>query len=985
MPIAAQDLVALSRLLDEAMDLPPVRLEAWLDALPAEHAHLATQLRRMLAARTGAPEFLQSTPRLATDESVAHAGDLVGAYRLVREIGHGGMGDVWLADRADGSLKRNVALKLPRLAWGAGLADRIARERDIGALLEHPNIARLYDAGIDERGRPFLALEYVDGVPLDQWCKSNALSITERLRLFLQIARAVSYAHGRLVVHRDLKPSNVLVTPDGQAQLLDFGIAKLLDDSSPSGNLTQEQGRVLTPHYASPEQIRGETITVASDVYSLGVLLYELLSGTLPYAHLESKTLASLERAIFEGEMPLPSSKVGDRQASKALKGELDAILCHALKSQPHERYATADAFAQDVERHLKGERVLAQPESIRYRLARGLRRHRAAFAAGAAVVVAILGGAGVSLVQAKRANDAAERARVVKEFVVDVFKVNERGTARSMELRQLPAELLLDRGAKLIQTRFPGRPELQAELYGVVGGIFADMGANSQAAEYATKQVEALVAIDAKAADQAKGMILLTQALLADGRVSDARVRADRALVLSDSSDELRPEALVLLARVMYTQGDREGTQRMLDRADRDLARLHRPTTAAASGKSLRASMLLTSNRFDEALPQYVSAIDTALAAEGASSPTAIRIRLSLAWSLVIVDRPEEAKSHLEAALSALRDSGGPGEIGAALNESRFFSHMYAGMSPSQVPFAEARAMVERDRDVVERQGPLVPAKIKASIERELSMVLVRWGDLAAATPLSEHSHAILGAETEAPGARWNLANSEASLAALLGRHDRATVLFHEVVELRRKMGEGNHPWASYDHAKVAMNFRMQGKFAEAERAIAAAPRFEALRGAGAASEGYEYILALELAAVKLARGEPGEALKLMPPESTDLKSSIFFPYDQMLLRGEILCALGRHEEGLPKLKSAVELHEALVAPQDPRLAHARSVQGLCALRGGQEGLAHELEVLSREAFEAQPDVSPYFKVPLKVLQDRLRERRPTKLAARR
>jgi RNA polymerase sigma factor (TIGR02999 family) len=178
MPIAAQDLVALSRLLDEAMDLPPVRLEAWLDALPAEHAHLAPQLRRMLAARTGAPEFLQSTPRLATDESVAHAGDLVGAYRLVREIGHGGMGDVWLADRADGSLKRNVALKLPRLAWGAGLADRIARERDIGALLEHPNIARLYDAGIDERGRPFLALEYVDGVPLDQWCKSNALSIT---------------------------------------------------------------------------------------------------------------------------------------------------------------------------------------------------------------------------------------------------------------------------------------------------------------------------------------------------------------------------------------------------------------------------------------------------------------------------------------------------------------------------------------------------------------------------------------------------------------------------------------------------------------------------------------------------------------------------------------------------------------------------------------------------------------------------------------
>jgi hypothetical protein len=198
------------------------------------------------------------------------------------------------------------------------------------------------------------------------------------------------------------------------------------------------------------------------------------------------------------------------------LRGELDAILCHALKSQPSERYATADAFAQDIERHLKGERVLAQPESIRYRLARGLRRHRAAFAAGTAIVVAVLGAAGVSLVQAKRASDAGERARVVKEFVVDVFKVNERGSAGNKDLRQLPVELLLDRGAQLIETKFPGQPQLQAELYGVVGGIFADMGANAQAADYARRQVETLVAIDAADAEQAKATLLLAQALLA-------------------------------------------------------------------------------------------------------------------------------------------------------------------------------------------------------------------------------------------------------------------------------------------------------------------------------------------------------------------------------------------------------------------------------------------------------------------------------------
>ena len=167
-----------------------------------------------------------------SDESVAHAGDRVGAYALLREIGRGGMGSVWLAARADGSFKRQVALKLPRLAWGAGLAERMAREREIGALLEHPNIARLYDAGVDERGRPYLALEYIDGQPIDAWCEAQGLSVRDRLRLFVQVARAVAYAHGRLVVHRDLKPSNVMVTPDGQAHLLDFGIAKLLTDAA---------------------------------------------------------------------------------------------------------------------------------------------------------------------------------------------------------------------------------------------------------------------------------------------------------------------------------------------------------------------------------------------------------------------------------------------------------------------------------------------------------------------------------------------------------------------------------------------------------------------------------------------------------------------------------------------------------------------------------------------------------------------------------
>ena len=390
------DLSTLSRLLDEALDLEPAQAEAWLAALPEAHRHLLPQLREMLAEHLspGHAGFMSDGPKLeggAADETVARPEDLVGPYRLIREIGRGGMGAVWLAERADGSLKRQVALKLPRLAWGAGLAERMARERDIGALLEHPNIARLYDAGVDASGRPYLALEYIDGQPLDAWCEAKALGVPERLRLFLQVARAVAYAHGRLVVHRDLKPSNVLVTADGQAHLLDFGIAKLLHEAAPGDlGLTQEQGRVLTPHYASPEQIQGETITVASDVYSLGVLLYELLTGRLPF---HATSPAALEAAVLEGEPPLASSRAQDKATARALRGEIDAILGKALKRVPALRYATVDALAQDIERHLKGERVLAQPDSAWYRIRKAAMRHRFGFAAVAAILATVLAG----------------------------------------------------------------------------------------------------------------------------------------------------------------------------------------------------------------------------------------------------------------------------------------------------------------------------------------------------------------------------------------------------------------------------------------------------------------------------------------------------------------------------------------------------------------------------------------------------------------
>jgi serine/threonine-protein kinase len=260
---------------------------------------------------------------------------MVGLYQLVRELGQGGMGAVWLAERADGLVKRAVALKLPHGAWRrAGLAGRMARERDILATLEHPHIARLYDAGLTTAEQPFLALEYVEGVPIDQYCAATdsrpALGLRAKLRLFLQVAQAVAYAHGKLVLHRDLKPANILVTRDGYVRLLDFGIAKLLADGEvKETRLTQFAGRALTLDYASPEQIRAEALAVTSDVYSLGVVLYELLTGSRPYK-LKRDSRGALEDAILEAEPPRPSNAAPPENGA-SLRGALDTILLKAL------------------------------------------------------------------------------------------------------------------------------------------------------------------------------------------------------------------------------------------------------------------------------------------------------------------------------------------------------------------------------------------------------------------------------------------------------------------------------------------------------------------------------------------------------------------------------------------------------------------------------------------------------------------------------
>lgn len=483
----------LSQLLDTALELPVEQRGPWVESLGAEFEALKPRLRALLArqAEIESRDFLGHLPAIAPPEVESVAGARIGPYQLVRRLGVGGMGTVWLAARVDGLFERAVALKLPhRGMFGADLAERMARERSILANLEHPNIARLYDAGLADDGQPYLALEYVEGLAIDEYCRVHDCDLTERLRLFGEVAEAVASAHARLVVHRDLKPANILVTAAGSVRLLDFGIAKLLNDSlqTPGPTVTELSGRAMTPDYASPEQILGETITIASDVYSLGVVLYELLTGQRPY-QLRRDTRGALEDAILKVEPRRPSDALTDAAAAgtiraRLLRGDLDTIVLKALRKQPDARYATVNAFAEDLQRFRMGRPVLAQPDSAWYRTSRFINRHRAGVMAASVAALALASFAGVAAWQARVATAERVRAEEVKQFIASVFTSADPFEGGSQKLSAID---LLKQARARVDRDFAERPEIRVELLNTIGWSLSNLSDHETADEVAT------------------------------------------------------------------------------------------------------------------------------------------------------------------------------------------------------------------------------------------------------------------------------------------------------------------------------------------------------------------------------------------------------------------------------------------------------------------------------------------------------------------
>jgi serine/threonine protein kinase len=476
MNLTREDWGKALRLLDQALELPSAARAGWLDALPPDAVRLRPALETLLAQR-GALEtadFLGSGPRLPADPERFAEGGTIGPYRLLHLAGSGGMAVVWRAERADDAHRRPVALKLPLLAGRPrAYAERFARERHILSALAHPHIAEVLDAGVDG-AQPWLALEWVEGQSITAHCAERGLGMPARLALFVQVLRALAYAHAQLVIHRDLKPSNVLVDTDGQAKLLDFGVAKLLqaDGRGEATELTQLGGRAMTPQYASPEQVAGRTLGTASDVYSAGVLLYELLTGKRPY-RLQRDSAAALEQAILSAQTVAPSKVASDRAGVRALAGDIDAIVQKALAHAPQERYASAAAFADDIERHLTRQPIAARPPSRWYVASRFVRRHRFGFAAGSALVIALGAGLAATTWQAQRAEREAARAGVIKDFLVSVFSASHPGRATDRPAGEITARELLDASVDRIEREFAADPPTMIELLGVTSEIY--------------------------------------------------------------------------------------------------------------------------------------------------------------------------------------------------------------------------------------------------------------------------------------------------------------------------------------------------------------------------------------------------------------------------------------------------------------------------------------------------------------------------------
>ena len=929
----------ISDLLDAALDRPLESRPGFLDEACAGDAALRRQVEELLAAEAAGEAFL-SVPAIehaaplvvelleSLDEDEGRAPRAVGAYRLLRQLGEGGMGIVYLAERADGQFEQQVAVKLLRAGLrGDEQRRRFLQERQILARLEHPAIARLIDGGVSEDGVPFFVMERVQGAPVTEYCAHGALGIEARLRVFLEVCDAVQYAHRNLVVHRDLKPSNILVDAAGRVKLLDFGIAKLLaeGDAGPAAEGTRTLQRVLTPEYASPEQVRGDPVTTATDVYALGVLLHELLTGRRPY-RVERGSAAEWERAILEQEPTRPSAVAGTRELRRRLRGDLDWIVQKALQKEPERRYPSAEALATDLRCHLDGLPVSARGDAPAYRARKFLRRHRLAATAAALVLLSLVAGLVGTVWEARRAEREARRAEAVKDFLMRLFRASDPGEAQGHERT---ARQLLEDGARRIDTELKDQPRVQSEVARLIASVYVGLGEYDKARPLLQADLDRRRRLDGpRSLAVAKPLTDLAGVAFQQGRFDEAGALYEEALSIEaaergEGTDEAA-ELLWGIGEVKRNRGDLQSAETLEKRALAAYVRTRGEDSREATNVRRSLAILYDdTGRFAEAAP-----LDAAVAAwhqrhDGPDHPDTLTARFNYAVGLLTLGRFNEAAAIAEDVVARQRRVLGPRHDKLALSLRLSARAKDAlGRSPEALRAIAEALSIHRERFAQDHPQVAMDLAWQAMIEARTARLAEAEGDVREALRIFTAARPAPRPTTMAM-MRSYAGIVFADAGRLIEGEDQ---LSQAVSAFRAEPQPGIHLGRTLDAlADVALRRGQPARAVDlGQEALVA------LEGGVGPDHPATALARVHVGAALWASGQAATGERQLRDGLQRLERAFpaghFDLASAQLQLGEALARSGRGPEARPLLQAALEWREAHLGPTDPRTAAAKT-----------------------------------------------------------
>jgi serine/threonine-protein kinase len=907
----------VEQVLDRALTLEPASWPSLLDEACSGDPELRAEVEALLAKLPQASGFLASPPvgaAAALLQSVEGGPDpfigrRIGAYLVEREIGRGGMSRVFLAHRADGAFEQEVAIKLLRPGLDSELdLERLRTERQILAKLNHPNIARLLDGGVTDDGFPFLVLEYVDGAPIDQYCTERALPLARRLELFATVVEATQYAHRNLVVHRDLKPSNIFVTTDGRVKLLDFGLAKLLEprDGSVHPRLTHTGQRWMTPAYAAPEQIRGEPITTLTDVYQLGVVLYELLTGQLPFP-LRGRSLHELEEVVLREE-PAPPSSVSD--ANRVLRDDVDAIVLKALRKEPDRRYASAAAMLDDIDRFRDGRPLLARPDSATYRMRKFVGRHRLGVAASAAII-ALIAGAGIREVSLRtRAEAEAGKAKAVEDYLVSVFDVADPFAPPNLRSGDVTARALLDRGAARVDSVLAGHAENQAELRTVFGRVYSNLGLFDEAASQQRRSLaERRTLYGPRHPAVAEAMDALGQTLTAQDKLDEAEPLLVGALAqrrtFFGTEDTVTAASIDHVAQLRQARNDFAGADSLFRQAlaIRRAVLGPRDLGVATSLNNLGLS-LFWKGAYDDAEPLYREALAIQVEKLGKDHPYTAQTLQNLAQVQQFRGKIDEAEALYRESLAAKRKSLGNAHPSVTIGLNNLGAMLFREKGDWEKAEPLVREALALDRQMFGENH----ANVAASLDN-LGTILRDKGDFDEAERTYREAlsvnRAVLG--PKATAVALSMSNI-GSVLRLEGKPDKAIPFLRDSRDLYASLLGAKHTYTLTVHQSLSQALRESGNLHDAERSFREVA--DLLDRDKPAQQPLFIRSQLGLGQTLTAEGRASEALPLLE-KGVDMAVAKFgadhlATADGRFGLGTCLMALGHYDKAEPELRAA-------------------------------------------------------------------------------